>query len=272
MVPNALLSVLSRAVFLAICAASISGAPVRGQVMLSPVAVSGTDLGVYDDTVPLTNMINQSGVTVPFVTGSTPFDTYFQDPLRTFATNGAGNNWQSNYTFDLPLTGYVDFDLGESYMIAKVAVWNVSLKDVTITVRDDPNTDGTVAGEFTLSNHWNYPFSYPVDLLTFPEPKKGRYVRFAIRSAHTFSFNDTFAYANVGEVVMSVVKGGVSLPLSISLNTNGEPVITFTGALEFSSAVGGPYVAVPSNPQSPYTVEKGDLASQQYFRAIVPVR
>jgi len=87
---------------------------VRSQVMLSPTAVVATDLGTASESTPLINMINQSGIETPFVSGSTLFDTYFANPGQTFATSGDGgtNNWQSEVSFTLPLKGYVDFDLG----------------------------------------------------------------------------------------------------------------------------------------------------------------
>lgn len=243
---------------------------VSGQVMLSPAAVEGSDLGEYDPITALKNMINQSGVTTPFVSGSTDFNTYFVNPARTFAVNGGANNWQSNFSFDLPLTGHVDFDLGASYKINKMAIWNISVKDVTVKVADDLNglETGQIAGSFTLVNHSHFPFSYAVEILSFGAEHQGRYVRLAIGSAYTFDVSDTFAYAIIGEVVMSVASfSPPSATLRVTLNANGDVTVTFTGTLQTSTKVDGTFVDVTGNPQGIYTLSKANLESQQYFRA-----
>src|SRR5688572_30485090 len=161
---------------------------VSAQVVLSPVAVVGTDLGTASESAPLTNMINQSGIDTPFVSGSTIFDTYFANPGQVFASNGAGgvNNWQSEISFTLPLRGYVDFDLGASYRINKIAIWNQSLKEITVKVLNDLNGPEQVAGSFTLFSRLSFVFSYAVDVLSFATTYQGRYVRLAIDSVHTF--------------------------------------------------------------------------------------
>ncbi len=113
----------SPAVFLGLLGVVLAPNVVSGQVMLSPVAVVGTDLGTYDAAItPLANMINPSGVTTPFVSGSTDFNTYFAHPGQTFANANFSNNWQSLVSFDPPLTGDVDFDLGAFHQINKIAI------------------------------------------------------------------------------------------------------------------------------------------------------
>jgi len=241
---------------------------VNGAFMLSPVAVAGSDLGEYDATVPFTNMINHSGVDVPFVSGSTDFDTYFANPAKTFAQNGGGNNWQSEISYDLPFTGYVDFDLGTSYRLEKIAIWNVSVKDLTVTVFEDLNQPGEFAGNYTLVSHWNYPFSYAVDLLSFATNHHGRYVRLGINSVHPIVANLNFGYANIGEVVLSARPADAASPsLAIALNASGEVTITFTGKLHSASVPEGPFTEVPENPQAVHTIPKGGLAARQYFRS-----
>lgn len=64
--------------------------PARGQFVLSPVAVS-TTIPSFNDTVSPTNLINQSGITTPFTSGVTVFDTYFANTNPPpFATSGNG--------------------------------------------------------------------------------------------------------------------------------------------------------------------------------------
>jgi hypothetical protein len=239
-----------------------------GQVVLSPVAVVGSDLGSYDPTTSLENMINQSGIIAPFVSGTTDFSDYFANPGRTFAANGGRNNWQSNFSFDLPLKGYVDFDLGASYAIDRIATWNVSVKEVTVRIADDVNALETSenAGSFTLVNHLNFPFSYSVDVLSLTKAHQGRYVRLAIDSAYTFSPSDSFAYAIIGEVVMSVTRKTAPLSVRAILNANGDVTIIFTGTLQTSNTPDGSFADLIENPQGIYTLTKENLSSQQYFR------
>jgi hypothetical protein len=45
-------------------------ATTSGQILLSPVAVVGTDLGTFSPEAPVEHMIDQSGVQTPFVSGA----------------------------------------------------------------------------------------------------------------------------------------------------------------------------------------------------------
>jgi hypothetical protein len=237
-----------------------------GQVIVSPVAVVDTDLGVFDASVPLTNMINQSGIDIPFVSGATDFADYFRPGNRAFAQNGGANNWQSNFSFDLPLIGYVDFDLGASRRINALAIWNVSVKDVTVKLYEELNGPEQVVGSFTLTNHLNFPFSYPADVVTFGASHQGRYLRLAITSAYQFSPSDTFAYAIIGEVVVSAeVSAGSSL--TIRLTPDGDVTVAFSGTLESATSIEGPFTAVPGNPQGTHVIAQDALATRQFFRS-----
>ena len=103
---------------------------VRAQFMLSPVAVTESGFGTFSPTeAPLGAMIDQSGLNVPFVSGTTDFDSYFVLLLtRTSQKTPTDTKWQSDVLFDLPFAGTPDFDLGDSYNVSKVAIYNVSVK------------------------------------------------------------------------------------------------------------------------------------------------
>jgi hypothetical protein len=239
--------------------------PVLGQIMLSPAAVLESNLGAFAPSTALENMINQSGLDSSFVSGSTAFDEYFANPRTVFARNGESNNWQSNFSFDLPLRGDVDFDLGASRQITRLAIWNVSIKDVTIKVLDTLSGPERVVGDFTLTNHLNFPFSYTADILTLPSAVEGRFLRLSINSAYTFSPGDTFAYAIVGEVILSVAPlGGPTL--TITRNANGDVTVGFSGILQSAAEVNGGFADVPALDPSSHTIPKGSLTSRQFFR------
>jgi hypothetical protein len=169
--------------------------------MLSPTAVLGTDLGTFDATVPLENMINQSSIDNPFTSGVTDFDDYFDPSTQPFGQGGPGN-WQSDFSFNLPLTGFVDFDLGDTYTMDRIAIWNRSLENVDIYFSDTPGGLTTLGGSYTLTNHLHFPFSYLPEVLELDSTVEARYMRFQINSTYKFDISDTFAYAIVGEVVV----------------------------------------------------------------------
>ena len=198
-----LLSLCRCAASLLVC--SCFSAPLSAGTMLSPTAVLGTDLGTFDATVPLENMINQSGLDKPFTSGVTDFDEYFTTGDPAFGQGNFANNWQSDFTFNLPLTGFVDFDLGAVYTIERLAIWNRSLENIEILISENLGDPVTSAGNFVLTNHLNFPFSYVPEILELNGTLDARYLRIDISSAYEFDVADDFAYAIVGEVVVETV-------------------------------------------------------------------
>ncbi|HYG21902.1 MAG TPA: hypothetical protein VEH04_03905 [Verrucomicrobiae bacterium] len=239
-----------------------------GQVVLSPASVVGNTLGESAPEASVTNMINQSGITTPFVSGSTHFDTYFATPSTVFANATASNNWQSEVVFTLPLAGTLDFDLGATYNVDKIAIWNISARDVTVRVADSIANLATalIAATNTLVNHINFPFSYPVDVLTLSNSYSGRYVRLDIHSAYTFSPSDTFAFAIIGEVVVSASTDVAVRGLSIHLESNGDAVVTFSGTLQSTTNATSSFIDVIGSPASPYIIPKATQSPEAYFR------
>lgn len=247
-----------------ICGSSLGFA----QVMLSPTAVVYSSISSYNDSLSVTNMINQSGVETPFVSGVTSFPTYFTEPHLMWANsgNGGGNNWWSTLTFDPGYQGYVDFDLGAVYSINGLAIWNQSLSNVTVKVLTDLGGAEQVVGDFNLINRQNYFSSYPVDMLPFATTYQARYVRLVINSIHPLQ-GFSFGYTIVGEVVASVTTTGTPAPMvSISSETNGDITLNFIGTLQTATSVTGVFTNVPGNPSSPLTIPKANLLPAQFFR------
>jgi hypothetical protein len=180
-------------------------APLQAGAILSPTAVLGTDLGTFDPVTALENMINQSGLDKPFSSGVTDFDEYFTTGAPPFGQGRFDLGWQSDFTFTLPLTGFVDFDLGAVYDIDRIAVWNRSLENGNFLVSETLGGPFTSAGSFHLQNKLNFPFSYQPEIVLLDDTVSARYLRFDITSAYKFDITDTFAYAIVGEVAVDVV-------------------------------------------------------------------
>jgi hypothetical protein len=179
--------------------------PTHAGTILSPTAVLGTDLGTFDPITALGNMINQSGLDKPFTSGVTDFDEYFTTGAPPFGQGRFDFGWQSDFSFNLPLTGFVDFDLGAVYAIDRIAVWNRSLENGNFLVSETLGGPFTNAGSFHLQNKLNFPFSYQPEVVELDDTVNARYLRFDITSTYKFDITDTFAYAIVGEVAVDVV-------------------------------------------------------------------
>jgi hypothetical protein len=199
--------------------AAISAANLQAAAILSAVAVIDTDMGESDPVqAPVENMINQSGLDKPFTSGVTDFDVYFTSPPPAFSDVGSGTSWQSETDFTLPVTGYVDFDFGAVYSIDRLAIWNISMKDIKIHVSDTSIASLQEVGSFALPNHLFF-VSLRHDLLNLGSAHDVRYLRIEIDSVHLFDPNDTFGFAIVGEVAASAVP--VSADLDGDYNANG---------------------------------------------------
>lgn len=245
-----------------------AGGLLRGQVMLSPTAIADTDLTTYNDTVAMTNLINQSGVSTPFTSGVTPFDTYFANPGQMFATSGDGgtNNWQSEVAFDMGQQGFIDFDLGAVYRVHQLAIWNRSLSNVTVSIRRDLAVPAQDAGTFSLINRQSFPFSYGAELLPFAAALEGRYVRLTVNGIYPIQgFN--FGYAGAGEVVVSVSPLAQPPTLSVTRESTGDVRVAFTGILTHATSIAGEFEPVPGSPASPYVLPAAQLSPRQFFRA-----
>jgi hypothetical protein len=97
---------------------------------------------------PLVNAIDQSGLSVGYVSGVTDFDTYTAthdtstSPVTVFSAT------------DLSSAGIVDFNLGSSFLIDRIAIWGT----------DFPGLD---MSSFDLSADDNASFTSPTALGTF---------------------------------------------------------------------------------------------------------
>lgn len=248
------------------CGLFLLASGVSAQVILSPVAVTETGLGTFAESTALTNMINQSGIQTPFVSGTSVFDDYFS-PNDKFSQNADGTKWQSELSFDLPLVGDLDFDLGTSHQVSKLAIWNISARDITVFVAPTQGELATVpaAGSFTLTQN-TFSVSLRADLLTLATAQTGRFVRIRIQSEFTFSPGDNFGYATIGEVAMAV--GSSAQPtLGITREANGDVRVNFTGTLRSTDNVESGFQNVAGNPQGTLLIPKANLGERRFFRS-----
>jgi hypothetical protein len=200
-------------------AAAAFAPPLHAGTMLSPTAVLGTDLGTLPTTA-LGNMINQSGLDKPFTSGVTDFDEYFTTGTPPFGQANFEFGWQSDFSFTLPLMGFVDFDLGAVHSIDRIGIWNLSLQTGNFLVSDTLGGPFVNAGSFALQNKLHFPFSYEPQIVALNGTFEARYLRFEITSTYKFDVTDTFAYAIVGEVVVDRVSA--SPPLAGDFDADGD--------------------------------------------------
>ena len=235
--------------------------------MLSPTAVLGTDLGTYDPIVPLENMINQSSIDKPFTSGVTGFDEYFTTGDPPYAQGGPGN-WQSDFSFNLPLMGYVDFDLGDTYLVDRIAIWNRSLENIDVYFSDTPGGLTMLGGNFTLLNRLNFPFSYLPEVLELNETVEARYMRFQINSTYKFDITDTFAYAIVGEVVVETATDSVEY----AADFDGDGDVDGDDLMDWQAAYGVNHWRMPTATATAMvaTFSSGSGSSQVLVRSFPP--
>jgi hypothetical protein len=252
------------------CGLFLLASGVSAQVMLSPVAVTESGLGTFSQENGLIEMVNQSGLRTPFVNGTTSFETYFS-PNNKSSQNANGTKWES-LAAGLPLVGNLDFDLGASHQISKLAIWNISVKDITVHVAATQAGLATApsAGSFTLTKHLSSAVPAPdmlADVLNLPAVQTGRFVRIRILSEHTLSPGDEFGSASIGEVVMAV--GSSSQPtLAVTREPNGDVRVNFTGTLRSTENVEAGFQNVSGNPQETYLIPKANLGERRFFRSV----
>jgi hypothetical protein len=92
-------------------------APAHAGTIRSPVAVVGNTLGTAGGSTG--HLIDQSGLSVGFISGQTDFETYI-NLAPTHAVVSASTGWASSAN---TMPGYLEFDLGSDYSISTFAMW-----------------------------------------------------------------------------------------------------------------------------------------------------
>ncbi|MCR9095133.1 MAG: hypothetical protein NXI30_13015 [bacterium] len=189
-------------------------------VIVSPVAVVDSSFTEYNATVPFTQMHDQSGLYVNFTSGQTGWDVYFSDPDADRSSGSYTGNWQSELVTTLPATGSIDFDLGSEMTIDTLALWNLTMEDIRVSVATDAAGPWTEVGQYTLPDRFGW-FSYDAEILDLGGAHVARYLRIDVDSAHLTGSSST--YVVVGEaavraipvpepaMVGSLVAGGLAL-------------------------------------------------------------
>ena len=184
--------------------------------IISPVAVINNTAGVVGDGISqITNAIDHSGLTIPFISGVTDFNTYI-------GTNPT-HSWiyvDSAEWFSRPgvTAGTVDFDLGAAYTVNQLALWNEEfsgLLTLNVTTSNDPLFGtGTVVGNFNPTDN---PFdqNYPAEVFALASTT-AQYVRFEMTGPQ---IPNRGTYLSIGEVAFDVTP--IPEPTSLLLLASG---------------------------------------------------
>ena len=194
--------------------------------ILSPNAVTQNTLGFFSPGWQPEFAIDQSGLSSGFISGVDDFDAYIgSNP--THASGTGGNMWFSGYNLT---TGLLDFDLGGSFTIERLAFWLPgnsihTTKDFTVFTSSDVNfTTSINVGSFTSSSTLNTPQIFDLT------DSVGRYVRFEITSNHGG------CCAGIGELAFDVSNvSTVPVPAAFWLFTTG--ILCMFGVGKFKSNV-----------------------------------
>ena len=200
----------------ALFAVAFSGVASAG-VILSPTAIVNNSFGADPfGGYPQENMINQSNVT-PFVSGVTDFSAYVA------GNPSAGCNNCGGQYFGLSAPGDIDFDLGGSYLVNAIGLFNGSYRgitsmDVFTSMVADFSVD-TLVGSFAMATIDDPNADVPVSVLDLNDTN-ARYVRFHINS---FSNLDSCNCLGISEVTFEV--NGTAVPEPTSLGLTGAALL-----------------------------------------------
>lgn len=180
-------------------------------VIQSPV--SGTINNGGPGFGTLTETINQAGLSAGFTSGVTDFATYLAtNPMHTVAF--AGFEWFSN---NGTTSASVTYDLGASYSVDKLALWNEESSGIGLLDLYSSNDNvNFLALSLGLTPTDNPLANYPADVFSF-FTTNARYVRFDMSGCPQQN-PGTFAGCGIGEVAFDVTQGGsVPEPASLAL-------------------------------------------------------
>ncbi|MFC7336481.1 discoidin domain-containing protein [Haloferula chungangensis] len=147
--------------------------------------------------------VNQSGLTTPYMSGVTDFDAY----IASAPTHGSSldyNSWRSD--LGSPTVGFLDFDLGATFTIESMALWNYggnheqNVAVFDLKVADNPDFTGATSFTTDVVNTNTGPSTAVLPQVFSITPTAGRYVRMEI-----LANNGSPDFTAIGEVAFEVV-------------------------------------------------------------------
>jgi hypothetical protein len=189
----------------------LSAAP----VVRSPISVYVNTGGQADGVSGVTNAINTSGLSTPFVSGVTDWNTYFGSQIHTDLY--AGNEWFSQLNV---MSVTLAFDMGAQYTIDKMALWNEEVSGIShvdvYTSNDSTFGVQTLVGSF---NPVDSPlgFSYSQQIFSLVTTS-AQYIKFVATGAPDERIPGSGdGYTSMGEIAFSTDAASVAVPVPAAL-------------------------------------------------------
>ena len=187
---------------------SLSAARAHADLVMSPVSVVNNTLGSFSADYAPEYLIDQSGLSDSFTSGVTNFDSYISSNPRANTTGNQNHFFSSSGN----TTGQMDFDLGDTFSIERLALWNIggstisNLNSFTVFTSETLDfSSATNAGTFSAHNTTSRAI-VPVQVFDLTD-SEARYVRMQINSNHGHANFTGFA-----ELAFDVSAATTSIP------------------------------------------------------------
>lgn len=175
-------------------------------VVSSYAAVIKAPTGVHTNTMgeyygPLSWSFDQSGLSLGYTDGVTDFDAYMgMSPVHTIAYYG--NEWFSNAS-----SGLIVYDLGASYLVDRVALWNEESGGISelglFTANMFDLSDSMAGGVHSPTDHTQGGGSYAADVFVLAGgARMARYIGFECVGPN---LPPDWNGISIGEMAVSVV-------------------------------------------------------------------
>jgi len=184
--------------------------PAKATNIQGAISVS-TNLGVGSSEFDISNIINKSGLFIPYTNGQDLNGYLAQNPFHTYV--GQNNDWFSGFNAASILPGIVDFNLGSLFSITDFVLWNgdaagIQNFDLVVSSVSDFSSFTSV-GSFVANFNPNG-VSYLPQRFSF-SPANAQFVRLKINTSYPF----TNGFISIGESAFGV--GTKSIPESSSV-------------------------------------------------------
>ena len=197
----------------ALLALVLLGAPsgALAGVILSPTAVVSNSMGETQSTIDATR--NGSGLSIPFTSGVSDFDTYLAlSPLHEWIFTD-GSEWFSTAGVT---QGTIVYDLGALYSVNRLALWNEEFSGIQ-TMGVETANNAAFVGAASVGNFLpvDSPFdaSYPAQVFDVAD-SVARYIRLTLTGPQV---PNRGTYVSMGEIAFDVTPAAVPEPVTLSL-------------------------------------------------------
>lgn len=187
---------------LTFCISSVT----QAAVVRGAVGVTENTFGEWSPQHVMANAIDQSGLSVGYISGVTDWDGYF-GTLPSHEYSAVGHEWWGSS--DAGLTGSVTFDLGGVYTLDKIALWNeeylgISQFDVSTSIN---GTLFSLVGDDLSPTNNVQSLDYRADIFSLSE-SLAQFVKLDILSTGDNGYNTV----SMGEIAFSTDTAPVPEP------------------------------------------------------------